>query len=507
MKFSKQIFLTCTLLFIFSSSCFALEPAVFEAITPLPSQVSEGEPVYVEYRLKNPNYTPISVIVLLNQLPGVYIRTIGCSIGSTYPARISDYDYCILGFTFTAPFLSSGAYSKVWATAQTSGFDPVSLTVSTQIIPTLTVIPIVEPKGCKACTGTTSPGAVFVYNGNSTSFSLNPNVGTVFSSVNSSCGGTLAGLTYTTNPITKDCNVYVAFIQEYSMGLTAHSGPYGIDRGDDGNLWFTELLGNRIGRINPTTGSITEYPIPTADSEPNGIYRAPSDYIWFTEFKGNKIGKIDIHSGVITEYPIPTENSQPFGIAGGPDGNVWFTEQAGNKIGVMSRNGTMIAEYAIPTANSEPSGITIGSDMWFTEFKGNKIGKITTEGVITEYPIPTEKSRPVAITEGWNNNEFWFTESTGNNIGKITSSGVITEYPIPTKGMGSYGITRGPLSDSDALMWFTESNGNNIGKITKNGVITEYPTPAGEHDLYGITWGSDGNLWFTEAMGNKIGVL
>ena len=42
--------------------------------------------------------------------------------------------------------------------------------------------------------------------------------------------------------------------------------PLGIAAGPDGNLWFTEAAtGNRIGRITPT-GTITEYPLPTADS-------------------------------------------------------------------------------------------------------------------------------------------------------------------------------------------------------------------------------------------------
>ncbi len=49
---------------------------------------------------------------------------------------------------------------------------------------------------------------------------------------------------------------------------------------------------------------------------------------------------------VITEFPIPTPNTQPLGITRGPDGALWFTEIA-------------------------------------------QIGRITTAGVVTEYPTPT----------------------------------------------------------------------------------------------------------------------
>jgi streptogramin lyase len=43
---------------------------------------------------------------------------------------------------------------------------------------------------------------------------------------------------------------------------TPNSVPQGITMGPDGALWFTEALGNKIGRIT-TAGVITEYTIPS----------------------------------------------------------------------------------------------------------------------------------------------------------------------------------------------------------------------------------------------------
>src|SRR5262249_52870362 len=39
---------------------------------------------------------------------------------------------------------------------------------------------------------------------------------------------------------------------------TANSQPFGMTRGPDGNLWFTESLAGKIGRITPA-GVITEF--------------------------------------------------------------------------------------------------------------------------------------------------------------------------------------------------------------------------------------------------------
>src|SRR5690349_5756341 len=37
--------------------------------------------------------------------------------------------------------------------------------------------------------------------------------------------------------------------------------PQGITVGPDNAIWFTELLGNKIGRLDPRSGSITEFPL------------------------------------------------------------------------------------------------------------------------------------------------------------------------------------------------------------------------------------------------------
>lgn len=63
-----------------------------------------------------------------------------------------------------------------------------------------------------------------------------------------------------------------------------------IITGPDGNLWFTERQGNKIGRISPS-GTVTEFPLPSGHSGPNGITVGPDGTLWFTQDSGN-IGRI-----------------------------------------------------------------------------------------------------------------------------------------------------------------------------------------------------------------------
>ncbi len=70
--------------------------------------------------------------------------------------------------------------------------------------------------------------------------------------------------------------------------------PTGIAAGPDGNLWFTESDGNRIGRITPG-GTITEFARGiSAKSRPFGIAAGPDGNVWFTEFSGNRIGRVNL---------------------------------------------------------------------------------------------------------------------------------------------------------------------------------------------------------------------
>jgi virginiamycin B lyase len=163
---------------------------------------------------------------------------------------------------------------------------------------------------------------------------------------------------------------------------------------------------------------------------------------------------------------VPTASGNPIGITTGPDGELWFTE-----------SGRFIGE--------ELSG-------------GNKIGRISPEGSITEFLIPTPQSGPIAIIAGPDGN-LWFTEEVANKIGRISPQGVITEFPLPTQS-DPHEIAAGP----DGALWFTKGKANKIGRITTSGSITEFPVPTPQGFPWAITSGPDGTIWFTERIG-KIG--
>lgn len=299
--------------------------------------------------------------------------------------------------------------------------------------------------------------------------------------------------------------------------------PMGITAGPDNNIWFTELVANKIAKITQA-GKITEYRIPTAKSNPISITVGRDKALWFTQRAGNKIGRMTT-TGHFTEYAVPTPRSGPYSITSSPDGNIWFTEFQGKNIGRITTSG-LITEYQIPPPvvnvagqvvagiPSSPVDITSGPDgnLWFTSITSlirNDIWKISPSGQVTAYPVPSLGGQPSCITSGPDGN-LWFTVHGGipsknppgpNEIGKMTTDGRFTMYQIPTRGSRALGITSGP----DGNLWFVEEDGNKVGKISTSGHISEYAIPTSGSRPEGITAGPDGTVWFTEYAVNKIG--
>lgn len=303
---------------------------------------------------------------------------------------------------------------------------------------------------------------------------------------------------------------------------TSKSVPITITTGPDGAIWFTELYSSKIGRIDPSTHKITEYPT-ASNSDPAGITTGPDGALWFTEAASNKIARMDVSTHRITEYAVGS-NVNPAGITTGPDNALWFTEYDGNNIGRIDPTTHKITEYAVPTSVASGAGIIKGPDgaLWFTENNASNIARVdlsTSPPTITEFPTKTLNSGPLWIVAG-PDGALWFTETAlfvidtpqlqdgffgANQIGRIDpTTHEVTEYSVPTADSAPFGIAVGP----DNALWFTEANAAQIGRIDPTThAVTEYAVPTAGSIPFILTSGPGGSLWFTELLGNKIGEI
>lgn len=285
---------------------------------------------------------------------------------------------------------------------------------------------------------------------------------------------------------------------------TRNLATYGIAQGADGDMWFSDVIGNYIGRID-TSGGVRQFPIPHTSSNYYGIALGPDSAMWFTEYVQSAVGRITT-GGQMTEYPIQNgSGSGPDGIATGPDGNLWVTLHATSKIAKLVPSTGVFTQYATPTSSSNPFGIAAGPDgaLWFAEFNGNQIGRIDTSGNIREFRLLTYNAGPSMIAAG-PDNALWFTEFLAENIGRIDTSGNVREFQTPTRSAMPEGIALGP----DGALWFVEHFASKIGRIDPaTGSIVEFPVPGKNSGPEAIARGADNAMWFTEydANNTKLG--
>jgi streptogramin lyase len=290
---------------------------------------------------------------------------------------------------------------------------------------------------------------------------------------------------------------------------TPNSESEGITSGPDGALWFVEQTGNNVARIT-TSGAISEFLVPTSNSAPTSIATGSDGNLWFTEENTTapKIGQINPATHTFSEFSAGiTLFSLPFDITSNPDHNQYFTEFDGNNIARITTGG-VVTEFPIGGPSSNPEYIVTGPDgaLWFTQPGTNQIGRMTTAGAISEFNVPTASSNPDGITVG-PDSELWFVENSGNKVARLTTTGTFTEFTIPTANSHPMTITTG----ADGNLWFTENANaaNKVARMTTAGVFTEFPVPTANSGPCSITLGPDNHIWFAENnnAGNKIGKI
>ncbi len=175
--------------------------------------------------------------------------------------------------------------------------------------------------------------------------------------------------------------------------------------------------------------------------------------------------------------------------------------------------------------------------MWCTELVGNKIARITPQGEVKEFTIPTPNSRPIALVLAPDKKSLWFSEEAGSNVARIDRSGGVTEFPLPRPRRGS--LLGGLCFDASGHLWVqcydadvdgdtgetiraagAEGGGAAGGvapdylarfealPVPGSGVAVSYHTvPSRRSILHRVIPGPDGVLWFTEMGEDRVGVL
>jgi virginiamycin B lyase len=105
--------------------------------------------------------------------------------------------------------------------------------------------------------------------------------------------------------------------------------PQGIVLGPGRTVRFTDQANNGIGRLSLRDGSFTFADVPTPGSGPLGLTRGVDGDLYFVERGVAKIGRLDPRTGLFTEW-ILAPGAFPQRIVTASNAGVYFTELSVN---------------------------------------------------------------------------------------------------------------------------------------------------------------------------------
>ena len=292
---------------------------------------------------------------------------------------------------------------------------------------------------------------------------------------------------------------------------TPGSRPHDPAAARDGAIWYTGQLANTLGRVDPATGAIREFPV-NPQSGPHGLVEDRAGNIWFTgNFRGF-IGRLDPRTGQVTEYPLPDGDAQdPHTLVIDHDGIVWFSVQRGNRLGRLEPATGEIRLVTPPTANARPYGMAVDSkgEVWFVEFGAPKIATIDRRSMaIREFTLPDAAARPRRLAIG-PDDAIWYTDFARGFLGRLDPrTGEVQEWPSPSGPRAQpYGIvfTRGAV-------WYSESGPvpNTIVRFdpaTRAFQSWAIPGEGGGDIVRNMDVTRDGNPVTANSLVNRIGLV
>jgi len=278
----------------------------------------------------------------------------------------------------------------------------------------------------------------------------------------------------------------------------------------DGAIWWTGQLANKLGRLDPKTGTMREYTLKTDHSAPHGLKEDRDGNIWYTANNIGAIGKLDPKTGISTEYPLPDKTARDaHTLVFDHDGILWFTVQQANKVGRLDPKTGEIKLVTPPTEKARPYGMAVNSKnvVFFVEFGANKVASIDGKTMaIKEYPLPNAAARPrrLAIDD---QDIIWYADFARGYLGRLDpATGKVTEWLSPSGEKSEpYGIvfTKGAL-------WYNESGAkpNTIVRFDpKTEKFQSWAIPGGGDIVRNMDVTPDGNPVMAHSLMNAVGVV
>ena len=285
-----------------------------------------------------------------------------------------------------------------------------------------------------------------------------------------------------------------------------YRGPHSIERGNDGQMWFTLCGSGEMARFNEKTKDFTLTSSAVAPAKrgsyPHTLRINPSDpegLVWYTDAGRNSCYSIHPESLFVKEFKLLSKDQAvgagrgesrgitPYGIDYSPvDGTIWYTKLNGNRIGRIdpkAPNGD-IKEWNPPFRGPRRLHVAQDGMVWVPGFGSGVFGKFdpnTEEWKV--YDLPDKDNQiPYALNidpKGY----IWICGTNNDVLHRFNPrTEELVEFRLPSRVT----YTREIEFDADGNIWTCNSNGparhteRGYGSIIKLEIIGKNLKVAGD---------------------------
>jgi len=268
---------------------------------------------------------------------------------------------------------------------------------------------------------------------------------------------------------------------------------------------------------------ITEYDLPNRLIQPHDVVLDRAGYVWYSDFGQMFLGKMDPQTGKVTQYPIPiVKPGWPEGtldLEFDKDDNPWVGVMYQSAIARFDRKTEKFQMWTTPKewdtdagqlGHLAIEGTPADNKVWIKNSDGGNIYRLDLISNQMENlgnfkdPQTGKHIGPYGIDSDAQNNGYLLDFSAGNIVKIDAKTKKVTIYKTPTPDSRP---RRGRV-DGEGRLWFGEYQGNAIGMFDpKTERITEWKVPTPWSAPYDAVAGRSGEAWTGSMLTDRVSRL
>jgi streptogramin lyase len=146
--------------------------------------------------------------------------------------------------------------------------------------------------------------------------------------------------------------------------------PYELKRANDGTIWMSELAGNRVLSLNPSTGSWRPYELPMPYGGPRRLDVGADGSVWVPIYAYGALAKLDPRTGRVMHYALPEDDALPsVAKVDRRTGLVWVASGAADMLFRFNPKWNSWTEFPLPTRGAQVNQLDLdprNGDVWVT---------------------------------------------------------------------------------------------------------------------------------------------